>query len=95
VKLLHVRLRLDSDAEAMVWGYVEIYVHTRLGINPYFRLSVSKQSIGWRKECFFLRNNAGAPLPAVTGKCSAIQPSWWYMVAKKDTRKLQPMCDVL
>jgi hypothetical protein len=25
----HVRLRSDSDAEAMVWGYADIYVRTR------------------------------------------------------------------
>jgi hypothetical protein len=42
----HVRLRPDSDAEVMLWGYIDIYVHTGLGIDRYFCLSVSNPSIG-------------------------------------------------
>jgi hypothetical protein len=79
----------------VVWGCIEIYVHTRPRINPYFYLSVSNPSVGWWKEWFFLRNDTEAPLPMVTGKCPALQPSWGYRVAKKDTRKLQSVHDVL
>jgi hypothetical protein len=42
-----------------------------------------------------LRNDAGVPLLVVIGKCPAIQPRWGYRVAKKDTRKLQPVHNVL
>jgi hypothetical protein len=72
--------RLDSDAEAVVWGCADIYVHTRPEIDPYFHLSVSNPPIGWLKEWFFLRNDTGAPLPVVTGRCLAAQPSWGYGV---------------
>jgi hypothetical protein len=45
-----VRLWPDSDAAAAVWGYIEIYVRTGPGVDPYFHLSVSNPSVGWRKE---------------------------------------------
>jgi hypothetical protein len=90
-----VRLQPDSDAEAVVWGYADIYVRTRSGIDPYFRLPVSNPPVGWRKVWFFLRNDTGVPLPVVMGRCPAVQPSWRYGVAKNDTHKLQPMRDVL
>jgi hypothetical protein len=90
-----VRLRLDSDAEVAVWGYIEIYVRTRPGIDPYFCLLVSNLSVGWRKEFFFQRNDADASVPTAMSKRTAVQPSWGYDVAKKDTHKLQPMDDFL
>jgi hypothetical protein len=68
------RIWLWPDATAAVWGYVEVYVHTESGINPYFRLLVSNPSVGWRKEWFFLRNDAGAQLPVVMGKRPTVQP---------------------
>jgi hypothetical protein len=71
-----IRLWSDSDAAAMVWGSVEIYIRTGLGIDPYFYLSVSNPSVGLVKEWFFLRNDAKAPLPVVMVKRPAIQPSW-------------------
>jgi hypothetical protein len=37
----HIRLWLDSDVAAVVWGYTEIYVRIGSGINPYFCLSVT------------------------------------------------------
>jgi hypothetical protein len=52
----HVWLQLDSDSEAVVWGYTDIYVRTRPGIDPYFHLLVSIPLVGWWKEWFFLRN---------------------------------------
>jgi hypothetical protein len=54
----HVQLWPDSDAKAVLWGCIVIYVHTGLGIDSYFRLSVSNPPVGWRKEWFFLWNNA-------------------------------------
>jgi hypothetical protein len=78
-----------------VWGCAKIYVRTRIGINPYFHLLASNPSVGWLKEWFFLRNDVGMPLPMVTGKCPTVQPGWGYGVAQKDTRKLQPVHDVL
>jgi hypothetical protein len=88
--LLPCPLQTDSDAAAAVWGCTEIYHCTGPGIDPYFHLSVSNPSDGWQKEWFFLRNYAKAPLPMVMGKSPAVQPRWWYRVAKKDTRKWQP-----
>jgi hypothetical protein len=41
-----VRLRLDSDVEAVLWGCADIYVRTRQGIDPYFHLSVSIPPVG-------------------------------------------------
>jgi hypothetical protein len=90
-----VRLRMNSDTVKAVWGCIEIYVRTGPGIDPYFRLSVSNPSAGWRKEWFFLRNDARAPLPMVTGKHLTVQPSWGYGVTRKDTHKLQPVRDIL
>jgi hypothetical protein len=63
-----VQLRTDSDVEAVVWGCADIYVRIGLGIDPYFCLLVSNPPVGWWKGCFFLRNDAGVTLPAVTGK---------------------------
>jgi hypothetical protein len=90
-----VWLRSDSDTKVVVWGCADIYVSIGPRIDPYFRLSVSNPSVGWQKEWFFLRNVVSVPLHAVMGKRPTVQPSWEYGVAKKDTRKLQPMRDVL
>jgi hypothetical protein len=60
------------DAVAVVWGYGEFYACIRPGIDPYFHLLVSNPSVRWQKEWFFLRNNAGAPLPIVMGKCPTV-----------------------
>jgi hypothetical protein len=79
----------------VVQGYAIIYVRTRPIIDPYFHLSVSNPPVGWWKEWFFLRNDAHTSLPVVMGKHPAVQPSWGYGVAKKDTYKLQPMRDIL
>jgi hypothetical protein len=73
--LLCVWLQPDSDTEVVVWGCTDIYVRTEPGIDPYFCLSVSNPPVGWRKEWFLLRNDAGAPVPAVTGGCPTVQPS--------------------
>jgi hypothetical protein len=91
----HVQLWPDSDVEAVVLGCADIYFCTGPGIDPYFRLLVSNLPVVWWKVWFFLRNDAGMPLSTVTGKSPAVQPSWGYRVAKKDTRKLQPVCDIL
>jgi hypothetical protein len=90
-----IRLWSNSYTAVAVWGCIEIYVRTRPGIIPYFHLSISNPSVGWQKEWFLLRNNATAPLPVVTGKHPTAQLSWGYGVAKKDTRKLQLMHDIL
>jgi hypothetical protein len=73
----------------VVWGSVDIYVHTGLGIDPYVYLSVSDPPVRWRKEWFFLRNDVGTPLLVVTGRPPTTQPSSGYGVAKNDTCKLQ------
>jgi hypothetical protein len=78
-----------------VWGCIEIYVRTELGIDPYFCLSVSNPLVGWQKEWFFLWNDAGAPFPVFTGKRPTVQPSWGYGAAKIDIRRLRPMRGVL
>jgi hypothetical protein len=90
-----VRLQSDSDEEAAVWGCVDIYVHIRLGIDPYIHLSVSNPPVGWRKEWFFCRNDSDALFPMVTDRHPAAQPSWGYRVAEKNTHELQPMRDII
>jgi hypothetical protein len=64
----HMWLQSDSDVEAAMWGYADIYVRTGQGVDLYFHLSISNPSVGQRKELFFLRNDASALLPVVTGK---------------------------
>jgi hypothetical protein len=86
-----VQLRPYSDMEAMVWGYIDIYVHTEPGIDPYFRLSVSNPLVGWRIEWFSQRNNTGMLLFVVTGRVPTAQPSSGYGMGKKDSRQLQLM----
>jgi hypothetical protein len=71
-----VQLRSDSDTKAAVRGCTDIYVRIGQGIDPYFHLSVSNPSVGWRKDWFFLRNDIGVSLPMDTGRRPAAQPSW-------------------
>jgi hypothetical protein len=88
-----VRLRSGSDAEAVVWGCANISVRSRPWVDPYFHLSMSIPPVGWWKELFFLRNDAGAPLPVFTGKRPVPQPNW-DMGWLSDTCNLQPLCDI-
>jgi hypothetical protein len=68
----------------VVWGCADIYVQTRQWVTLCFCLSISNPPVGWRKEWFCLRNDSSAPLPMVTGKHPAFQPSSGYGVARKD-----------
>jgi hypothetical protein len=43
----------------------------------------------------FMKNDATVPLPTFTGNLLVPQPNWGHGVAKKDLRKLQPLCDVI
>jgi hypothetical protein len=63
-----------SDAEAVVWGSVDIFVRSGSGIDPYFCFPMSDPLIGCRKVWFFLRNDVDAPLPTFTGCRPIPQP---------------------
>jgi hypothetical protein len=41
------RLWLGSDAEAAVWGSVDIFVQFESGVDPYFRFLMSDSPTGW------------------------------------------------
>jgi hypothetical protein len=88
-------LQQGSSVEAAVWGYVDRAVRSEQGIDPYFCLSISNHLVGWQRKCFFLRNDANAPLLAFTCNRAAPQPSMGYGVAQWDIRKLQPLCKVV
>jgi hypothetical protein len=72
----HVRLRSGSDVEVTGWGCADISVWSGPWVDPYFQLSMSNPPVRWWKEWFFLRNDAGAPLPMFTGKHPVPQPNW-------------------
>jgi hypothetical protein len=91
----HAQLLSGSDAEATVWGSVDIFVQSRLGVNPYFRFPTSGPLAGWWKVWFFLRNDADAPLPIFTGCRPIPQPKWQYHVAQQYVHMLQPLCDII
>jgi hypothetical protein len=83
------------DVEAAVLGGVDIPVKSEHGVDPYFNLTMLESMNGWQNIWFFLSNNAAAPLPVFTGNCPIPQPNWGYELAKKDLRKLQPLCKVI
>jgi hypothetical protein len=45
-----------------------IHVRSGHGVDPYFNLPMPRLMKGWQKNCFYLRNNAFAPLPVFTGR---------------------------
>jgi hypothetical protein len=81
--------------KSAVWGSVDIFARSRLGINPYVRLSMSDHPIRRQKEWFFLRNDVDALLPVFTCSHPVPQPNWGYGVAQRCIRKLQPLCDIV
>jgi hypothetical protein len=54
-----------------------------------------KSMKGWRKQWFYLRNDADMPLPAFTGNRLIPHHNWGYEVAKKGLGKLQPVHEVI
>jgi hypothetical protein len=50
-------------------GNVDILVHFRPEVDPYFSVLMLDPPIGWRRTWFLLRNDADEPLPAFTGGC--------------------------
>jgi hypothetical protein len=61
------QLQQVSDTEAAVLGSAEIFVRSRPGVDPYFRLPMSDPSTRWQKVWFFFRNDANTALPVFTG----------------------------
>jgi hypothetical protein len=41
------QLRQGSDAEVTMWGSVDIFVQSRLGVNLYFHFSMSNPLVRW------------------------------------------------
>jgi hypothetical protein len=83
----YARLRPGSDAEAVVWGRVDIFVQSRSGVNPYFRFPLSGPLAGWQKVWFFVRNDIDAPLPVFMGCRPVPQHKWGYGVAQQNVRR--------
>jgi hypothetical protein len=89
------RLKQGSNAEVAVLGSVDLFVQSESGVDPYFHLSISNSPVRWWKVWFFLRNDADAPLPVVTGSHPTPQHKWGYGVAQIYIRRLQLLCDVV
>jgi hypothetical protein len=68
------QLRPGLDMETAVLGSVDIFVRSRSRVDPYFRFPMSGPPTGWRKVCFFLRNDADAWLPVFMGCRPIPQP---------------------
>jgi hypothetical protein len=78
----HTRLWLGSDVEVVVWGSVDIFVWSVLGVDPYFCFPISDPPAKWRKVWFILRNDAAAPLLRFMSCHPIPQPKWGYGVAQ-------------
>jgi hypothetical protein len=91
----HTSLRPGFDAEATVWGSVDIFVWSKSGADPYFRFQMSDPPAGWRKVWFFCRNDADALLPVFTGFRPDPQPKLGYGVAQQYVHRLQTLHDVI
>jgi hypothetical protein len=86
----HTWLQQGSDAEAAMLGSVDIFIRSKPGVDPYFRLLMSDPLVGWQEVWFFLRNDANASLPMFMGRHPIPHPKWGYGVAQKDLYRLQP-----
>jgi hypothetical protein len=62
-----IRLQPELAMNVAVWGSVNIFVQSGLGIDLFFRLLMSNPSVGWQTEWFFLWHDADVPLPAFMG----------------------------
>jgi hypothetical protein len=78
----HACLRSGSDVEAAMWGSANILVRFGSGVDPYFCLSMSNPSVGWRKEWFFLMNDIDVSLPVFMGYRPIPQHKRGYGVAQ-------------
>jgi hypothetical protein len=91
----YARLKQGSDVEAAVLGSVDLLVRSESGVDPYFHLLMSNPPARWWKVWFFLRNDADALLPVVTGSHPIPQHKWGYGVAQIYICRLQSLCDVV
>jgi hypothetical protein len=89
------RLQKGLDSKMAALGSVDLYVHSRFGIDPYFHLPMSDPSVVWWNVWFFLSNDTDVPLLVVTGTRSTPQPKWGYGVARAHICRLQLMRDVI
>jgi hypothetical protein len=64
---------------------VDIFIRSRPGVDPYYRLLMADPLVGWWKVWFFLWNDANVPLPVFTGSHPSPQPKWGYMVWPRKT----------
>jgi hypothetical protein len=84
-----------SDAEAAVWGSVDIFVRSGPGVDLYFFFSMFDSPVEWQKVWFFLRSDVDVSLPVFTGSCPVPQPKWGFGVAQQYIYRLQPLRDVI
>jgi hypothetical protein len=81
--------------EAAVLGGVNLYVKSRLRVDPYFHLCASESMNGWWKVWFFLRNDVDTPVPMFTSSRPVPQPNSGYGVARRDLHRPQPLREVV
>jgi hypothetical protein len=85
----------DLCTEMAVLDGVDIYLKPGHGADPYFHLPMPRSTDEWLKVWFFLRNNVNVLLPMFTGSRPIPQPNWWYGIARRDLRRLQPLREVV
>jgi hypothetical protein len=76
--------------EATVLGSGDIFVRSRPGVDPYFRLPMSDPLVGWWKVWFFFSNDANALLPLIMSSCPIPQPKRGYRWPRKTSACYNP-----
>jgi hypothetical protein len=56
-------------------GAVVIHAKSGQGTDPYFNIPTPKSMKEWRKQWFYLMNDADAPLPTFIGNHPVSQPN--------------------
>jgi hypothetical protein len=60
----------------MIFGGEVLHVKAGHGVEPYLEIAMPKSIKGWQKKWFYLKNDASASLPTVTGGHPVLLPSW-------------------
>jgi hypothetical protein len=81
---IHVQHPQDPDTEVTISreGGEVILVKSRHGVNPYYDIPMPRSMKGWWKKWFYLKNDASALLPMLTGNHLS------YPVLRKRERSL-------
>jgi hypothetical protein len=79
----------------MIFGGTVIHVKAGRGADPYLEIPMPRLMKGWRRELFYLKNDAPSLLPVFIGGRPVPLPSSVEGVARKDLDKLQPLREKL